>query len=403
MREGVNTAKDKIDERLKASQLRTDAMIGKGTSEGFDLVNLVAKNCDVATSGLTCTSVTTGAYDQRINYVKVNNQKYCFYHTLAEHGVNYTVSGNFEATKNDSTGSASGTLDGTTTTYYSGNPCSSTNANTKVSELSMVLSGTGLKDGSTSGNVTISTLKFKVYDQAANSSKWAQAALSGISLSATKTNTANNLGTATLTAPLAVTSSDGDNISGNLTANIKDICTNGATPCIKRSHATNIAATFSGTLKEGAIVAFTINVSQTVAGFGETGYHPYIENSTSNPINGTVSFSMTFADDVTIALTETLTGWNSSNLGVNFTSNGTTLYMTAKGKNQTDYTNAQVLDGDIVVTSNGGIYNAKVREGTDHKGAGEVYQGTTQIGNIAGGVLYLRETNGSNGRIISLK
>jgi len=403
MREGVNTAKDKIDERLKASQLRTDAMIGKGTSEGFDLVNLVGKNCDFTSSGLTCTSVTTGAADQRIYYLKVNDQKWCYYHTLAENGVNYTVSGNFEATKNSSTGSVSGTLGGTTTTYFSGNPCSSTNANTKVSELSMVLSGTGLKDGSTSGNVTINTLTFKAYDQAANSSKWAQVALSGISLSATKTNTANNLGTATLTAPLAVTSSDGDNISGKLTANIKDICTNGATPCIKRSHATNIAATFSGTLKEGAIVAFTINVSQTIAGFGESGYHPYSENSASNPINGTASFSMTFADDVTIALTETLTGWNSSNLGVNFTSNGTTLYMTATGKNASVGTNKQVLEGDITVTSTG-AYNAKLRESSqNHTTQGEVYQGTTQIGNIAGGVLYLREANGSNGRIISLK
>jgi hypothetical protein len=102
-------------------------------------------------------------------------------------------------------------------------------------------------------------------------------------------------------------------------------------------------------------------------------------------------------------VSETLTAWNTSNLGVNFTSNGTTLYMTAKGKNKTDNANEQVLDGDIVVTSNGGIYNAKLREGTDHKGAGEVYQGTTQIGNIAGGVLYLRDANGSNGRVISLK
>lgn len=403
MREGVNNAKDRIDERLKAGQLRTDALIGKGTSQSFDLINLVAKNCDVASSGLTCSNVTTGAYDQRINYVKVNDQKYCYYSTLVENGVNYTVSGNFEATRNESTGAASGTLSGTTTTSFSGNPCSSTNSNTKMSELSMVLSGTGLKDGSTSGKFSIDTLTFKAYDQAANSIKWAQMALSGISLSATKPISANNLATATLTAPLVITSSDGDRVSGTLSANIQDFCKDAASPCNKSSHATKIVVSFSGTLKEGAIASFNMVVTQAVVGYGETGYKPWLSNSANNPINGTATFSMTFVDSVTIALTETFTGWNSSTLGVNFTSNGTTLYMTAKGKNKSDYTNEQVLNGDIDVKSSGGIYNATLREGTDHKGAGEVYQGNTQIGNIAGGVLYLRNTNGSNGQIISLK
>ena len=403
MREGVNNAKDRIDERLKAGQLRTDALIGKGTSQSFDLINLVAKNCDVASSGLTCSNVTTGAYDQRINYVKVNDQKYCYYHTLVENGINYTVSGNFEATRNETTGVASGTLSGTTTTSFSDNPCSSTNSNTKLSELSMVLSGTGLKDGSTSGKVSIDTLTFKAYDQAANSIKWAQMALTGISLSATKPISANNLATATLTAPLVITSSDGDKVSGTLSANIQDFCKDAASPCNKSSHATKIDVSFSGTLKEGAIASFNMVVTQAVVGYGETGYKPWLSNSANNPINGTATMTMTFADSVTIALTETLRTWQTSDLGINFTSNGTTLYMTAKGKKKSDYTNEQVLDGDITVTSSGGIYNAKLREGTDYKGAGEVYQGTTQIGNIAGGVLYLRQTDGTNGRIISLK
>ncbi len=114
--------------------------------------------------------------------------------------------------------------------------------------------------------------------------------------------------------------------------------------------------------------------------------------------------TMTFADSVTIALTETLQTWQTSALGINFTSNGTTLYMTAKGKNKSDNTNEQVLDGDIDVKSSGGIYKATLRENSStHNTDGEVFQGTTQIGNIQGGVLYLRQTDGSNGRIISLK
>jgi hypothetical protein len=407
MRDGVNTAKDKIDERLKAGQLRTDALIGKGTSQGFDLIDLVAKNCDITSNLLTCTSVTYPAEindTKHINFVKINNNKYCFYHTLFDDGVNdkYTVSGNFQATRDDSTGVASATLDGTTTTYFSGNPCSSTNANTKMSELSMVLSGTGLKDGSTSGNVTISTLKYKAYDQAANSSKWAQMALSGISLSATVGAAPNKLATATLSAPLEITSSDGDNVSGALSATIKDLCRDGASPCTKSSHATNIDVALSGTLKEGAIASFSMKVTQAVVGFGEQGYKPWLSNSASNPINGTANLSIKFSDNVTIALTETLTGWNSSNLGVNLTSNNNTLYLTAKGKNKSDNTNEQVLDGDITVTSSG-TYSAKLREGTDFKTTGEVFQGTEQIGNLVSGVLYIRKSDGSNGRIISLK
>jgi hypothetical protein len=339
-------------------------------------------------------------------FVRTNSQKYCFYHTLREGSVDYTVSGNFEGSQNDSTGVASGKLDATTTTLFTSNggiPCGVTNSNTKMSELSMVLSGTGLKDGSTSGSVTIDTLTFKAYDQAANSTKWAQMALSGINMSATVGAAPNKLGTATLTAPLAITSSDGDNVTGSLKGTIQDLCKDGASPCTKSSHATKIDITFSGILKEGPIASFNMVVTQAVVGHGQTGYKPWLQNSESNPINGTATMTMTFADSVTIVLTETLQTWQTSTLGINFTSNGSTLYMTAKGKNKSDNTNEQVLDGDITVTSSGGIYNAKLREGSDNKGAGEVFQGNTQIGNIEGGVLYLRQTNGSNGRIISLK
>jgi hypothetical protein len=405
MREGVNNAKDRIDERLKAGELRTDALVSKGTTQGFDLIDLVTKNCEVTGNALTCTSVTTGDETKRISFVRVGSQeKWCFYHTLAENGVNYTVGGNFEAAQNESTGVASGKLDATTTTYYSGNPCSSTNTNTKVSELSMVLSGAGLKDGSTSGSVTIDTLKFKAYDQAANSTKWAQMALSGINMSATVGAAPNKLATLTLTAPLAITSSDGDNVTGSLKGTIQDVCKDGASPCTKSSHATKIDITFSGILKEGAIASFNMVVTQAVVGYGQTGYKPWLQNSVSNPINGTATMTMTFADSVTIALTETLQTWQTSALGINFTSNGTTLYMTAKGKNKSDNTNEQVLDGDIDVKSSGGIYKATLRENSStHNTDGEVFQGTTQIGNIQGGVLYLRQTDGSNGRIISLK
>jgi len=403
MRDGVNSAKDTLDTRLKAAEIRTDALIGKGTSQSFDLIDLVTKNCDVASNVLTCSNVTTGAYAQRINYVKVNDQKYCYYSTLVENGVNYTVSGNFEATLNESTGAASGTLSGTTTTVFSGNPCSSTNANTKMSELNMVLSGTGLKDGSTSGKVSIDTLTFKAYDQAANSSKWAQMALSGISMSATVGAAPNKLATATLTAPLAITSSDGDKVSGTISANIQDLCKDGASPCAKSSYPTKIDVSFSGILKEGAIASFNMVVTQAVVGHGQTGgYKPWVSNSASNPINGTATMTMTFVDNVSMTLTETFTGWNSSNLGVNFTSNGNTLYLTAKGKNKTVGTNEQVLDGDITVTSSG-VYSAKMREGSDKKAVGEVFQGTEQIGNLVSGVLYMRKADGSNGQIISLK
>ena len=112
--------------------------------------------------------------------------------------------------------------------------------------------------------------------------------------------------------------------------------------------------------------------------------------------------TMTFVDNVSMTLTETFTGWNSSNLGVNFTSNGNTLYLTAKGKNKTVGTNEQVLDGDITVTSSG-VYSAKMRDGSDKKAVGEVFQGTEQIGNLVSGVLYIRKADGSNGQIISLK
>jgi hypothetical protein len=402
MRDGVNSAKDTLDTRLKAAQLRTDALIGKGTTQSFDLIDLVTKNCDVASSVLTCSNVTTGAYAQRINYVKVNDQKYCYYSTLVENGVNYTVSGNFEATRNESTGAASGTLSGTTTTVFTGNPCTSTNANTKMSELNMVLSGTGLKDGSTSGKVSIDTLTFKAYDQVANSSKWAQMALSGISMSATVGAAPNKLATITLTAPVAITSSDGDKVSGTISANIQDLCKDSASPCAKSSYPTKIDVSFSGILKEGAIASFNMVATQAVVGYGQTGYQPWVSNSASNPINGTATMTMTFADSVTIALTETFTGWNSSNLGVNFTSNGNTLYLTAKGKNKTVGTNEQVLDGDITLTSSG-VYNAKLRDGSDKKAVGEVFQGTEQIGNLVSGVLYIRKADGSNGQIISLK
>ena len=112
--------------------------------------------------------------------------------------------------------------------------------------------------------------------------------------------------------------------------------------------------------------------------------------------------TMIFADNVTIKLTETLQTWQTSALGIDFTSNGTTLYMTAKGKNKSVNETEQVLDGDITVTSSG-VYSAKLRDGKDGKTTGEVFQGTEQIGNLVSGVLYIRKSDGSNGQIISLK
>jgi hypothetical protein len=201
---------------------------------------------------------------------------------------------------------------------------------------------------------------------------------------------------------LAITSSDGDNVTGTISANIQELCKDGASPCTKSSHPTKIGVSFNGILKEGAIASFNMVVTQAVVGYGQTGYQPWVSNSASNPINGTATLTMTFTDSVTIALTETFTGWNTSTLGVNFTSNGNTLYLTAKGKNKAVGTNAQVLDGDITLTSSG-VYNAKMREGSDKKAIGEVFQGTEQIGNLVSGVLYIRKADGSNGRIISLK
>jgi hypothetical protein len=227
-------------------------------------------------------------------------------------------------------------------------------------------------------------------------------ALSGISMSATVGAAPNKLATVTLTAPLAITSSDGDKVSGTISANIQDLCKDGASPCAKSSYPTKIDVSFSGILKEGAIASFNMVATQAVVGYGQAGYKPWLQNSANNPINGTATMTMTFADSVTIALTETFTGWNSSNLGVNFTSNGNTLYLTAKGKNKTVGTNEQVLDGYITVTSSG-VYNAKMREGSDKEAVGEVFQGTEQIGNLVSGVLYIRKADGSNGRIISLK
>jgi|GEM_PF-6793341 len=407
MREGVNSAKDNIDSRLKVAQTRTDAMISKGTKEGFDLIDKVAGDCEIPTTGnISC---PTESMDKTIRYFKVTGkEQYCFSHNFTDKDgvkyVQYTSSGTISATQNSSTGAVSVSLDATTTPIFSGNACTTTNPNTKLSELSMALSGTGLKKGSSDAKASISSLRFKAYDQATGSSKWAQMELSNLNLSVTKYDTTKNLTNGAITGKLAITSSDGDNLTGSLNSlNIKQVCTDARTPCNTSSSPTDFSVSLIGKLKEGNIVSLEISASQTFVGYGATGYKHWLPNSASNPFNGTAKFNVTFADSVAMEVSETLTAWNTSNLGVNFTSNGTTLYMTAKGKNKTDNANEQVLDGDIVVTSNGGIYNAKLREGTDHKGAGEVYQGTTQIGNIAGGVLYLRDANGSNGRVISLK
>jgi hypothetical protein len=246
-------------------------------------------------------------------------------------------------------------------------------------------------------------LRFKAYDQAAGSSKWVQIALSNLNVNVIKYDIAKNLTKSSMTGQLAITSSDGDNFTGSINSlNTNQVCTDARTPCNTRSSPTDFDVSLVGAVKEGGIFSTQMTASQTFVGYGETGYKPWLQNSASNPTNGTVTLKFTFVDNVGITLTETLTGWNTSTLGVNFTSNGNTLYLTAKGKNKTVGTNEQVLDGDITVTSSG-VYNAKMREGSDKEAVGEVFQGTEQIGNLVSGVLYIRKADGSNGRIISLK
>jgi hypothetical protein len=119
MRDGVNSAKDTLDTRLKAAQLRSDAMIDKGTTEGLDVIDKVAGNCDISSSGSISCPATAGSGASLVNYLKVTGQeKYCFYYPLVEKNVTYTVNGTISATQNSSTGAASGTLDATTTTNF---------------------------------------------------------------------------------------------------------------------------------------------------------------------------------------------------------------------------------------------------------------------------------------------
>jgi hypothetical protein len=403
MRDGVNSAKDTLDARLKAAELRSDKMIDKGTTEGLDVIDKVAGSCEISSSGSISCPATAGSGASLVNYLKVTGQeKYCFYYPTVDKGVTYTVSGTVGAT-NTSAGVASGALDATTTTNFTGNPCTSTNSNAKLSEVSLALSGTGMKKGSADAKASITSLRFKAYDQAAGSSKWVQIALSNLNVNVIKYDIAKNLTKSSMTGQLAITSSDGDNFTGSINSlNTNQVCTDARTPCNTRSSPTDFDVSLVGAVKEGGIFSTQMTASQTFVGYGETGYKPWLQNSASNPTNGTVTLKFTFVDNVGITLTETLTGWNSSNLGVNFTSNGNTLYLTAKGKNKTVGTNEQVLDGDITLTSSG-VYNAKLRDGSDKKAVGEVFQGTEQIGNLVSGALYIRKADGSNGQIISLK
>lgn len=390
MRTGFNEAQETIEARKNAAQLRLDSLIFRNVGDGLNLLSTYTDTCSIQSSIFTCPTgagtiftATSSGYSFTYNCYEPVNSVGC---TISNsNNSNYTISGTISAEGSQISGNVSANITASKIRR----------SDSKVfSEFSLSVNGTGLTETSLAATINISTFKIKAYDQTANSNKWALVNLSDFQLTGTRTAAGNSgLGTINITAPISITTSDGDNITGKIKSLIaKEKVTNYPFAGNKQQFPTYLSATINVAAKEGALVGIDVSASQDIEN-----YNPDLPSTSSNKQNGKAEIKFTASDNVSVVLNASKSSatYDETSASIKVTSNKNWIDFSAKTKRGNILIDSEDVVGDVIATSSG-TYNAKVRK-TNGSVSGEVFNGTTQIGVIENGLIKVA------GMIVSLK
>lgn len=375
IRSGFNTAENTIKDRTDAAKKRIDALVFDSASDGVNTLTNALDNCSVSSSNvLTCVNSVVSS----IGYAGGPN--------------NYTLSYN----SYDKAYSFSGKI--VFASNGGSNTITFTNAKTrvadkiKVQDISLVATGSGLAANATSGSINFSTFVVKQFDTSGNG-KYSQVDMSGLSLTA---NSATNIGS--MTAPLTVSTSDGDSLSGKLNnLEVTKVASVSCTACAasKQAYADKLDVSLDVKSKEGNILSFSMVAVRDVKTF-----NPTLPSSANNVPNESVTINSTLADNVNAVMTYSQNKFNAAAVNVKVTSNGSWINMAANL--DVDSQGSETINKDGVTITSSGAYSIQMAKDNSGNFQGKLYEGTKQIGVVTDGIVYVG-TDKTSGRQVSLK
>lgn len=399
MRGGFNQADTALRNRANDAKSRLDQMVFEHVGDGLKVLGDAMDACTNTNGTLTCattggsifSAAAAGASGYRFDYYVDSTGTAVVQNVVngagggggnAQNiGDTYRYQGTVAATANNTAGTGNVTI-----------TAQKTLGSKTISDISISFNGTGIKQNSLSGAVTLSTMTIKAYDQALNSSKWAQVSLSGASLSGERPSV-GAAGTLTLVAPLTFTTSDGDLLSGKINQLVaKEKITNSPNTGDKKAYPVSVNLSLDMAVQEGALLGLSVTGSQNI-----DAYDPDLPASNTNKPNGTFAVTFKLADNIAVALsgTKASTTPNETAYTVKVTSNET--WINFEGKtSRASYSDREANSGDITVSSSG-VYTAKLRKNNSGQVEGEIYKGTLQIGDVLNGMVR------AGGREISLR
>jgi hypothetical protein len=376
IRTGFNSALDIIKSRSSAADGRINQLVMDSVDTGFGTVGSVIDNCKINSS----------------------NQFICTNSSL-NNGPKFTGSaGSYTFTY--SSADAAYTFQGDITASYTAAGAASLNINNKrkkgttvVEDVELSVSGSGLTDTSNAASVTINKLVAKKYDTTNASSKYATVTLTGLTLSGNKTTKKINI-----SAPVSVVTSDGDGFSGTINnLELQDVKINQYN---SDSFGSKLDLSLKITAKEGNLVSLNLTAERDVKSYDVTGFHPWLEMSSTNVPTESINMLFTLADDSTIGLTKVQNKYNVSSMTATAKTGSASIVVS--GVFDVDKWGTQTINSDGFSITSSGVFSAKVKKDSHGEFQGTLYEGTKQIGVITDGVIYVG-TSSSTGKQVSLK
>ncbi len=374
MRGGFNKAETALRDRANDAKSRLDNFIFEHIDDGLKVLGDAMDACTETGGTLTC--ATTGSIFSAAD-AGVAGYKFDYYVDSNGSAVTsstakaYRFQGTVAASANTQAGTGSVTINAYKTL-----------GSQKISDISISFTGSGIKQNSLSGSVTLSKMSVKAYDQALNSSKWAQISLSGASLSGER-QSVGGTGTMTLIAPLTFTTSDGDLFSGKINKLVaKEKVTDFPNTGDKKAYPVSVDLSLDVAVKEGALLGLSVTGSQNI-----DAYDPDSPSSDSNKPNGTFAVTFKLADNVSVALTGTKASATPKETAytVKVTSNETWIIFEGK-TSRANYFEREVNSDDITVSSSG-VYTAKLSKNNAGEVMGKIFKGADQIGDVTNGIV----------------
>ena len=374
MRTGFKTASESITLGANEADARIAALAIDIAANSTTVSQAAFNNCDASSGTLLCTSgngttftqVSTGSYNYSYSTTDTN------------------VTGTFSANADTSSGTLAASVTASVVKKI---------AAVKVMDLDFQLSGSGLSEPLTNFSLAITKLNAKVYGNTVTNGtqKYESLIFDETSISST-----DGGDTIKITSPFSITTSDGDSFIANINdLSVVKIQTQSA-PVAYKFFPKIIDISMQALSASTNLFSVDLNCVADYKNFNPSSANSYggIESLASYTLIGCDSIG-TLSNNVSIRATETQSSYENGAVGIKLTSNNNWLNVSAnlvRVVNGRDYLLPN--PNEITVTSSGD-YSASI---TDQQGdfSGKVFKGTTQIGTVTNGIMYV------NGIIVSL-